>query len=576
MAISKNSLLSHALAKPLRGFAVAAIGSGLVAGLTACSISKSAETAETNISSSDDRPIVTSTSGTLQGLSDGSVQVFRGIPYAMAPTGPRRWSPPEPPQPWSGVKDASQSGPACPQPASRTGGIYSWELGEVSEDCLSLNVWAPEDAENAPVFVWIHGGSLVTGAGDLPMYDGTRIANETGVIVVTINYRLGVLGYLAHPELSADSPQNISGNYGLMDQIAALKWVEDNIAAFGGNPDNVTVAGESAGALSVVALMASPEASGLFDKAVAQSAYMVSMSHLSEEVAGHPSAESQGQALMDRAFGVSSAQEMREIPVEDIIAKTSWAGFPFPNIDGHYLTDQFVDVFDRGEQAPVPVLAGFNDGEIRSLRFLLPPVPDSASAYETAIQTNYAELSEDFLDYYPSDDLEESLLAITRDAMYGWTAERLAVSQSAIGQDSYFYLFDHGYPAVDEAGLHAFHAMEIPYMFGNLSKAEPPWPQAPETELESNLSTTMMEYWTSFAATGTPTAAGAPDWPSYEPSESLMIFSDMAEPAEGLTRDRYALHEDVVCRRRKDGTLQWNWNVGIIAPPLPPRVDPCQ
>ena len=513
--------------------------------------------------------------GSLQGEAQDGVTVYRGIPFALAPVGERRWAPPEAFPDWEGVRQATEFGPACPQPPSRPGSIYHWELPSVDEDCLSLNVWVPDGAEDAPVFVWIHGGSLVTGTGSQEMYDGATIARETGLVVVTINYRLGVLGYLAHPELSAESPQNISGNYGLKDQVAALEWVDRNIGAFGGDRENVTVAGESAGALSVVLLMVSPEARGLFDKAIAESAYMVSMAPLRGTANGHPSAEEAGVAFQEKAQA-ASLSELREMDADDLVSIAGRNAFvPFGVIDDVWLTDQMPATFDKGEQAKVPVLAGFNEGEIRSLRFLLPPVPDS-EAYEKAIRSSHGELADRFLEVYPPDNPEASMLATTRDAMYGWTAERLAASQTAAGQSSYFYFFDHTYPAADKLGLRAFHAMEIPYVFGTLFDIPEPWPRAPHTDAERDLVDAMMQYWASFARTGTPTAEGAPDWPAYGNDATGMVFSETPKAWPGLARSRFELHETIVCRRRADGTLQWNWNVGIISPPLPPEVPTCK
>lgn len=512
--------------------------------------------------------------GSLQGEVEDGVTVYRGIPFALAPTGERRWAPPEAFPDWEGVRQATEFGPACPQPGARPGSIYYEKLDEVNEDCLSLNVWVPDGAEDAPVFVWIHGGSLVTGAGSQAMYDGAKLARETGLIVVTVNYRLGVLGYLAHPELSAESPQDISGNYGLKDQVAALKWVERNIGAFGGDPDNVTVAGESAGALSVVLLMVSPEARGLFDKAIAESAYMVSMAPLRGTANGHPSAEEAGVAFQEKAKAASLA-ELREMDADELVSIAGRNAFiPFGVIDGVWLKDQMPATFDKGEQAQVPVLAGFNEGEIRSLRFLLPPVPGS-DAYEAAIRSSHGDLADRFLETYPADNPEASMLATTRDAMYGWTAERLAASQTAAGQPSYFYFFDHTYPAADKLGLRAFHAMEIPYVFGTLFDIPEPWPQAPRKQAERDLMKAMMHYWASFARTGTPSAEGAPDWPAYGDDATGMVFSETPKAWPGLARARFELHEAIVCRRRADGGLQWNWNVGIISPPLPPEVPAC-
>ena len=524
----------------------------------------------------DGETIAETPAGALRGRVVGDVAVYRGIPFALPPTGPRRWAPPQAVPDWEGEREALAFGAACPQPDPLPGYIYAAELGAVDEDCLSLNVWAPQNAENAPVFVWIHGGSLTTGAGSLDMYDGARIAREQGLVVVTINYRLGVLGYLAHPGLSAESEQGISGNYGLMDQILALEWVERNISAFGGDADNVTVAGESAGALSVVMLMTSPKAKGLFDKAIAESAYMVTMASLKGQRNGLPSGEATGEALA-RKLGAENVAALRAMSAGKLVNLSRKAGyFPFPVIDGVYETGQMGEIFDKGEQAPVPVLAGFNEGEIRSLRFLLPPTPKDAETYEAAIRQGYGDLSDRFLEIYPSDNLDASMLATTRDAMYGWTAERLAASQTAHGLRSFFYLFDHSYPAADRLGLRAFHASEIPYVFGTMKKAVAPWPEIPDTEEERALSEDMMQYWASFARDGKPVADDAPDWQAYGNTATGMVFADQPQTWDMLSRERFDLHEEVVCRRRTAGDIPWNWNVGILSPPLPPKDAACQ
>src|SRR5690606_32289259 len=309
-----------------------------------------------------------------------------GTPLAAPPAGLRRWRPAVPADGWRGVRHAARFGPACHQPPSRPGSIYApADIPRMSEDCLSLNVWAPEGATDAPVFVWIHGGSLTGGTGADPMYDGARMAAE-GAVVVTINYRLGVLGYLAHPDLSAESPDGVSGNYGLLDQVEALRWINRNIAAFGGDPDNVTIAGESAGALSVMYLMAAPAAHGLFHRAIAQSAYMISTPALRETVHGTPSAEESGLAL-SRKIEVRGLSRLRAMDAQAITVEATLAGFlPLGNVDGKVLPAQPIEIFDQGKQAPVPILAGFNEGEIRSLRFLLPPQPADAAAYEAQIR----------------------------------------------------------------------------------------------------------------------------------------------------------------------------------------------
>src|SRR5579863_2167089 len=338
-------------------------------------------------------PILDAPAGKLEGTMDGATRVFKGVPYALPPVGSSRWKAPQPTTRWPDVKNATEFGPECVQFQSTLSNIYAEKPVPMSEDCLTLNIWAPADAHNAPVFFWIYGGALWGGASRQPLYDGARLAAR-GIIVVTINYRIGVLGWLAHPELSAESPLNISGNYGLLDQIEALRWVKRNIAAFGGDPSNVTIAGESAGGLSVMYLMASPDARGLFTKAIAQSAYMVSTPELKQRNHGMPSAEDSGVKLA-AALHAPNIAALRAMDASALTTAAAAAGFaPFGAVDGHVLAHQLVDVFDKGEQAPVPLLAGFNAGEIRSLRVLAPPVPASPADYEKTIRARYLDLAD--------------------------------------------------------------------------------------------------------------------------------------------------------------------------------------
>jgi len=512
--------------------------------------------------------LVETRTGSVEGVAEGSLLVFKGIPYATPPVGELRWKPPEPPAPWSGVLQAADFGPACIAPSARMSTIYSSDIAPFSEDCLTLNIWAPADAANAPVFFWIHGGALRAGSSKESLYDGSKLA-ERGIVVVTINYRLGVLGYLAHPELSAESPLGVSGNYGLLDQIEALRWVKANIEAFGGDPSNVTIAGESAGGLSVMYLLAAPAARGLFSKAVAQSAYMVSTPELKESRFGSPSAEVIGSGLAAalQAADIAAMRAMDAQVMADGAAAIHY--FPSGTIDGVTLPRQLVDVFDRGEQAPVPILAGFNSGEIRSLTVLAPPPPATAEEYESVIRERYLDLADDFLQQYPSSDMQESIFATTRDALYGWTSERLVIKQTELGQPSFLYMFDHGYPAADDAGLHAHHASELPYMWGNLDRTPPLWPKIPDTDRERQFSKAMVGYWSSFARDGRPTAAGEPDWPAYGYSQSFMLLGDAPQPSEELLPGMFELNETVVCRRRANGGIPWHWNVGLAAPPMP-------
>jgi len=520
--------------------------------------------------SAGEAPVVDAPAGVLRGEAVGGVDIYRGVPYAQAPVNNLRWRAPQPLPRWSGVREARRFGAACMQPPSPY-----YDHPAVSEDCLFLNVWAPAGARDAPVMVWIHGGSLVGGAGSDPLHDGTAFA-EQGVMVVSINYRLGPLGWLAHPALSAGADGGVSGNYGLLDQIQALRWVRDNIAAFGGDPDNVTIAGESAGALGVMLLMAAPDARGLFHRAIAQSGYMITLPPLRDGAyADWPDAETIGASLVSR-LGADNPDALRAMDAGAIIAGAAGTGyFPLATVDGRILPDQLVEVFDRGEQAPVPILAGYNEGEIRSLRFLLPPAPESAGAYAREIRARYGDLAEAFLSHYPAEDIDGSMLATTRDALYGWTAERLAAKQTEAGAPAFLYYFDHGYPAAETAGLRAFHASEIPFVFGTTDSTPAYWPPVPGTPPHQRLSRAMLGYWAAFIRDGAPRAEGEPAWRAYDDTRAYMAFEDEPGLRAGPP-NAYALNETVVCRRRARGDLAWHWNVGVIAPPLPPKASTCE
>lgn len=523
----------------------------------------------------DSPPVVSAPAGKLQGVASGSVRAFKGIPYALPPVGALRWKAPLPMPKWKDTRDATNFGPACIQPKGKPDSIYFWSLPATSEDCLTLNVWAPADARKAPVFFWIHGGALSGGSGAEPLYDGTYFA-ERGIVVVTINYRMGPLGFLVNPLLSAESRRNISGNYGLLDQIEALEWVKRNIASFGGDPANVTIAGESAGGLSVMYLMAAPSAQGLFAKAIAQSAYMVSAQELRTTTHDAYSGEAIGVWLAGK-LGVGDLAGLRSMDAQKITDVAAANGFfPFFVIDGRVLPRQVVEVFDRGEQSKVPLLAGFNSGEIRSLRALAPAVPADAATYEKEIRARYADQADAFLKLYPASNLQESIWATTRDSLYGWTAERLARKQTAIGANAYLYLFDHGYPAADDAGLHAFHASELPYVFGTVARTPLNWPKIPATDAEKKFSDAMLDYWASFARSGVPSAKEQPAWPAYGSERAYMSFEAAPTPKSNLMPGMYDLNEAVVCRRRAKGGIPWHWNVGLASPPLPPEATQCR
>jgi para-nitrobenzyl esterase len=518
--------------------------------------------------------VVNAPAGTVRGTTAGATQVFKGIPYAKPPVGDLRWRAPVPLERWQGNRAATDFGPACVQPFGGPPNIYNGVTLPISEDCLSLNIWKPANARRAPVMVWVHGGSLLGGSSREVMYDGQRLA-ERGIVVVTINYRLGVLGWMAHPDLGKESGDGRSGNYGLMDQIAALRWVRRNIGAFGGDPAKVTLAGESAGGLSALYLMTSPQARDLFRGVIAQSSYMISMPELHKPVFGLPAWEMGGQ-MLGKALGAPTVADLRKRDAAELTASAIKAGFlPFGTVDGVLLPKQMVDAFDAGQQARVPVLAGFNQGEIRSMRRLAPEFAKNSADYEKQIRDRYGDLAPAFLQLYPSVDHQESTLATTRDSLYGWTAERIARKQTAVGQRAYMYVFDHGYPAADEAGLHAFHASELPYTWGTLQNTPPRWPKVPDTPAERRMSDAMVDYWVSFVKTSKPVARGAPAWPAYGAAQNYLWFADAPlvrrDPFPGM----FEFNETVMCRRRAAGKDGWNWNVGLAAPKIAPPAPGC-
>lgn len=514
------------------------------------------------------------TIATLQGALAGTVDThgvrsFKGIPYAQPPVGDKRWTAPVAAGPWTGIRDARDFGASCLEPPWPTQSVYADYPPKFSEDCLFLNVWTPPHAKKAPVIVWIHGGSLIRGGSEEALYDGTHFA-EHGVVFVSINYRLGPLGWMALPELSAESPQGISGNYGLLDQIEALKWVKKNIAAFGGDPDNVTIDGESAGGLSVGYLLASPMARGLFQKAIGESLGIQSSPELKEADHGLPSAEQIGLSF-EEAIGAADLKALRAMDGQVLTLAGVQKGFRSTGtIDGHVLPLQVVDAFDRKEAARVPVLMGFNSAEIETLMRFLPPLPTSHDVYEAEIRRRYGDLAPEFLRLYPGDDIKASMMAAVRDAVFGWSAERIVRDEAAAGMRSYLYFFDHNTAVANARQLHAFHASEIPYVFGDAGRlpqlaANWPWPLGPE---EKALSDAMIAYWASFARTGVPRAPRQPDWPTFEPDKSYMHFAEKPEVATDLMPGMFALNEEVMQRERRARNQAWAGNVGVAAPVL--------
>ena len=517
-------------------------------------------------------PIVKVAQGTLSGkVEKGQVAAFLNIPYAEPPIGQLRWKPPVNALPWLGVRQATAFGPSCIQPIFRGHSVYVDPPTKMSENCLSLNVWRPKGASNLPVIVWIYGGALEVGASSRPIYDGRNFA-EHGVVFVSFNYRLGPLGWLALPALSRESPHGVSGNYGLLDQISALKWVRSNIAAFGGNPHNVTIMGESAGALSVTYLLASPLARGLFQKAIAESPNMRSFPDLKAPKHGLPSAEQIGTRLQ-KALHAKNLTALRTISAGAITRAALSLHFrPQGTIDGYVLPEQIVKIFNGNKEAHVPVLAGFNSDEIGTLPALLSHAPATRQKYEREIRREYGDLAPEFLKLYPGRNIAASMQSALRDALFGWAAEKIARSEAAAGEPSYLYFFAHNYSAARKRGLGAFHASEVPFVFGHVGKSAslpPNWPR-PHGALQRALSNAMINYWVSFARTGIPQAPGAPEWPKFAFHKSYMLFARGPEASTDLNPGMFSLNEIVVERRLHAGNQPWFFNVGVNAkPPIP-------
>jgi len=460
-------------------------------------------------------------SGPISGELEGDVWTYLGIPYAAPPVGDLRWKEPQPVAAWEEVLACDDFSPACPQPAwpyPILSGIM--DVGKTSEDCLYLNVWTPAQNpdESMPVMVWIYGGGFSTGASNIPIYNGRHLA-ENGVVLVSFNYRVGPFGFMAHPLLSAESPNGVSGNYGMLDQIAALEWVQDNITAFGGDPDNVTIFGESAGGASVCNLMASPPADGLFDRAIVESGGFMDFGMPSgddgntlkdAEEAGEKIASDLG---VEDADGVLAA--MREATPEELLEaasqQTSALGMMDlgPVVDGWVLPDEPSAIFATGEQQDVPLLIGTNADEGAYF------APDmTQQQYEFTLKYVYGEYADEVAALFPAQTPEQVKPAFSRlltEMGFAAGSKFAAVSTADIGAPVYLYKFTKtsSDPRLQQLG--AFHGIEITYVFGNADQV----PQVTPTPEDIALSQAMMTYWTNFATAGDPNGQGLPQWPAF-------------------------------------------------------------
>ncbi|MES3025297.1 MAG: carboxylesterase family protein [Pseudomonadota bacterium] len=455
-------------------------------------------------------------SGVVVGLRAGAMRTFLGVPFAAPPVGALRWRAPQPLLPWKGVKHARSFAPACSQTAQ-------WIPNPRSEDCLYLNIWAPEKAAKLPVIVWIHGGGFYGGTAAQPGYDGANLARR-GAIVVTLNYRLGILGFFAHPELSAESAERASGNQGILDQIAALRWVKNNIAAFGGDAGRVTIMGESAGGGSVQVLVASPLSKGLFQRAVSESGndnlpFSADEQNLFDRKAG---AEAKGLAAA-KAVGARDLSELRKLSVSEL-HKLAWSAST--HVDGHLLREDMSTSYRHQRQNDVPLLVGWNAEEGKDLAPEILGTSEFTAAKHLGLMTELLghAPSERLLAAYPGAtdaEAKASIDQLTTD-WWGWRITRWAGLQARHGRSkAYVYHFAHR-PAEPSTpcgyGCGAGHGAEIQYLFDNLDLDARPW-SAADRQLAKRLADTLIR----FASTGHPSGHGLPAWPIFDGSNATVL-----------------------------------------------------
>jgi para-nitrobenzyl esterase len=490
--------------------------------------------------------------GVVEGTSTNGNQVraFKGIPFAAPPIGNLRWQPPQPAAKWKGIRPAKDFGSHCIQSAGYPDMVFH-DPGP-SEDCLTLNVWTPAKAKpgSLPVMVWIFGGGFVSGGTSENRQDGQFLAHRN-VVVVSMNYRLGIFGFLAQPELTAESPHHASGNYGLLDQTAALAWVKTNIAAFGGDPNNVTIFGESAGSISVSAQMASPLTRGLFTKAIGESGGALYGPGLTAPPRGP--LEQRNVAFAQTAFGTSTLADLRKLSADDILraatAKTTPPPPRFgPDIDGYFLPDSVGNIYAAGNQAHVPLLAGWNADEARGQVLLAKTEPTAASFAATA-QTEFGDNAQKFLALYPVTTDAEAVVSagdFAGDRFIDYSTWRWLEAHATSGNAPVFrYRLDLGSPGDKNhrAILGAFHSDDIEYVFSTLdSRPEAVW--RPE---DRKLAEQIGAYWINFARTGDPNGHGLPHWPTYNAADQWQVMHlDVTSEAKPDTqRNRYLFLDQV-------------------------------
>lgn len=491
-------------------------------------------------------------------MIEKGVRVWKGIPYAQPPVGELRWRPPVAPLPWTGLRDATEYGNVGPQMDYSEQSIYELPPQKRSEDCLYLNVWAPhvQSDDKLPVFVWIHGGSLTREGGTHPQYLGHNMAKK-GIIYVSINYRLNAFGFLAHPELSKENEQKISGNYGIMDQIAALEWIQENIAAFGGDPENVTIAGESAGAWSVTLLTATQKAKGLFQKAIAQSgAYLWRGPHLKQASNGYISGEDEGEKFMGM-LGATTAQELRNVPVDSIV-KLFFSSQNMlssePLVDGYLFTEDIVDTYNNGSQNKVDVISGANSDEYS---LWVPELPTDVNTYKEQVETQYPGRSHLFFIAYPvtdSSSIAESYVNFRGDRSFLLRNRQWAEKMESAGNNVYLYYFSKTPSERYPEKYGAFHGAEIVYALDNLQNDPGPIGSGTISEADLAYASLVSDYWVNFTKTGNPNGENTSIvWPKWSNSDQAYIeFGEDISAGNHLLKERLDALQNFLDAEKKE------------------------
>jgi para-nitrobenzyl esterase len=504
-----------------------------------------------------DTPQAKTANGIVEGVSHSGISVFEGIPFAQPPVGDLRWREPQPVENWTGIRKTDRFGP---NPMEHPAGDMVFRSHGMSEDCLYLNVWTPAKSpeEKLPVLVYFYGGGYVSGDGSEFRYDGESMARK-GIVTLTVNYRLGVFGFLAHPALSKESPYHGSGDYGLLDQQAALRWVQENIAGFGGDPGKVTIAGESAGSISVCSQMASPLSRGLFIRAIGESGGCFMPTNVPIPLAD---AEQQG-AKFATAIGATSLAALRALPADRLLAETTKPAPPkFPlTIDGHFFTKTPLQTFAAGEQAHVPLLAGWNSGEANYKRIMEKSVPTPQN-YSAAITKLYGDKAQEALTLYPGsteDEVIRSAGALGSDRFIIYSTWKWCDLQSKTGNPVYRYYYARPRPALrltqdtttasSAPGVSpsnqtpktpnntgAVHSAEIEYALGNLPTNRV-YDWQPE---DYAISSVMQAYFANFIITGNPNGTGLPTWiPLDKDGTGKVMVIDVNAHSEDIIDNRY-------------------------------------